>query len=266
MKKPKLNARQLALDRQHGASFLLRQALLILRDEATELSHKNRGHYLQELAAAARRLQYVRPAMASITNGLQLFIDELPNPDLLTYPDGPVAAVTGLVDDILARLDQYYQDTVLNGLSLIQDGFCLLTCSFSATVCAALTEAARRDLVFTVFILESDPQPGDLAYGEMAATVLENNGVTCRLGPVSEIYSLKQPSLALVGADSILPDGSLINGWPSLDLAQACHHRQLPFYVLCESIKFASTYPSKPLERGFECIPSSLITAIVTER
>ena len=37
MDRQEMRARQLALDRKHGASFLLRQALLILKDEATEL-------------------------------------------------------------------------------------------------------------------------------------------------------------------------------------------------------------------------------------
>lgn len=267
MSRPELKAEQLALDRQHGASFLLRQALLILKDEAVELPNADGVNYLQELAAIARQLQVIRPAMASIGNGIQLFIDGLEGLDVSNCRAAPVELVTALVDDILACLELYYQRTVFNGASLIHNGARLITCSFSATVCAALTQAASEGKEFFVLVLDSQANPAGFAYGEMMASALQAGGVTCRLIPTDEVYLHTQGvTLGLVGADSILSDGALINGWPTLRLARACCHNRIPFYCLSESIKFTSSFPPGPLEKGFERIPASFITAIITEK
>lgn len=262
-----MRAEQLALDRRHGASFLLRQALLILKDEAAELPNADGIQYLQSLTAVARQLQVIRPAMASIGNGIQLFIDGLAGLDVSSCRAAPMELVTALVDAILARLERHYQRTVFNGARLIQNGSRLITCSFSATVCAALTQAASEGKEFFVLVMDSRLRPEDFAYGEMMASALQAGGVTCRLIPNDEVYRhIQGVAAALVGADSILPNGTLINGCPTLYLARACYNNRIPFYCLCESLKFASAFPPFPLEEGFQEIPASYITAIITEK
>lgn len=266
MKRHELRALQLALDRGHGASFLLRQALLILKDEAGELPHGNSFHYLQELTAIACRLQGLRPSMASIANGLQLFIDGLARLDPASLTTSPVEPVRNLVDSILVGLEQAYQDAVLNGADLIDDGICLVTCSFSATVSAALTEAASAGKDFCVLVLDSHAKPDGFDYGEMMASTLRTAGVACKIIPTDEVYyRIKGAKLGLVGADSILPHGDLINGWPTMSLARACRHNRIPFYSLCESIKFARDTSAR-LEKGFEHIPASFLTGVITEK
>lgn len=54
----------------------------------------------------------------------------------------------------------------------------------------------------------------------------------CPAGPVAA-----QADLALLGADSLLPDGSLINKAGSYLLALAVHDSGVPLYVCCESFK-----------------------------
>jgi translation initiation factor 2B subunit (eIF-2B alpha/beta/delta family) len=71
-----------------------------------------------------------------------------------------------------------------------------------------------------------------------------------------------------VGADTILADGSLINGTSTYRLAQAASLANIPFYCICETAKFDYQNPDRKqpeLEPGFELILSSLITAIITE-
>jgi translation initiation factor eIF-2B subunit delta len=72
----------------------------------------------------------------------------------------------------------------------------------------------------------------------------------------------------IVGADSILDNGSLINGSPTLIIAEAAKQRQIPFYVVCETTKFSALRLAGRhlwLEEGFEVIPPHLITRIITE-
>jgi len=254
MDRQEMRARQLALDRKHGASFLLRQALLILKDEATELPCDNRLNFLEELAAIAQRLQQARPAMAAIRNGLQLFIDGLEELKAENRLNEPVEAVSGLVDSIIESLDANYHRTVMNGAQLIKSGEQIISCSFSATVASALIQARAEQKPFSVIIVESLWH--DLNYGEMMASTLETGGVDCKLIPVDRLYDyVNDSSLGLIGADSVLADGSVINGYPSLQLARACFAKRIPFYCLCESHKIASDYPPLPLEDGFDIIP-----------
>ena len=79
---------------------------------------------------------------------------------------------------------------------------------------------------------------------------------------------IKDASLALVGADSILPDGTLINGIPTSNLAKAASNNGIPFYCVCETAKFDiqnDRSKQNKLEPGFETIPLELITGIITE-
>ncbi len=70
----------------------------------------------------------------------------------------------------------------------------------------------------------------------------------------------------LVGADSVLRDGGLINGMPTYELALSAKGK-LPFYVVCETLKFNPRVSSKrvKLEEGFDLTPPELITRIITE-
>ncbi len=266
MNRQEMKAGQLALDRKHGASFLLRQALLILKDEAAELPCGDWLDYLEQLTAMALRLQEIRPAMAAIKNGLQVFIDGMAGLKAESVPFEPVDSVARLVESILHSLDLKFHDTVMNGAELIKPGDQIISCSFSATVCSALIQASAAGRSFAALIVDEQSQAQGLKYGEMMASALQAGGVGCDLVAEDRLDSIQGVSLGLVGADSVLSDGSLINGYPSLQLARTCFERQIPFYCLCESHKLASSYPPLPLEEGFDLIPATYVTAVVTEK
>ena len=65
-------------------------------------------------------------------------------------------------------------------------------------------------------------------------------------------------NMVMLGADTLLPDGAIVNGWPTLELAQGARDA-IPFYVVCETIKL-STEPG--MEAGFDVVPDSLITKV----
>lgn len=265
MNRQAIKAQQLALDRQHGASFLLRQSLLLLKDEAAELPSSDWLHYLEQLILLASRLQNIRPAMAAIKNGMGFFIQGVEALKVSDPPPDAVQAVTSVVDAILKNLDRDYSLTVANGASMIKSGERLISCSFSATVCSAILQTVAEGKSCSVMIVETPHS--NLPYGEMMASALRSGGVESQVICIEKLeYHLQNMTLALVGADSIWPDGAAVNGTPSLALAQACHAHQVPFYCLCESHKYATSPPALPLEEGFDIIPARLITAIITEK
>ncbi len=92
----------------------------------------------------------------------------------------------------------------------------------------------------------------------------------------------------VVGADRICADGSLVNGIGTFQLALAAGRAGIPFYVLCEALKFdrrltgdkvdlEEKEPSEVVETGrlppgvrvknpyFDITPLKLITGVVTE-
>lgn len=260
-----IRAQQLALDRQHGASFLLRQALLLLKDEATELPSGDWLYYRDQLLTLAYRLQNIRPSMAAIKNGVDFFIEGVRAVRISDPPPDAVEAVTTLVDTILRNLDRDYRQTVLNGAAMIKAGEHLVSCSFSATVCSAILQTVAEGIPCSVMIVETPHAV--LPYGEMMSSALLSGGIDCHLISIEQLEAqLPNATLAMIGADSIFPDGTVVNGSPSLHLARACQNQNLDFYCLCESLKYTSDPPALPLEDGFELIPAQLITAVITEK
>ena len=95
-------------------------------------------------------------------------------------------------------------------------------------------------------------------------------------------------SSVLVGADSVLRDGAVVNKIGSYGLALAAKSHGKPFHVACETLKFdarhdVATWPGSPdmnprevwenppesidvVNRYFEVVPAGLVTMIVTER
>ena len=106
------------------------------------------------------------------------------------------------------------------------------------------------------------------AYGELAAEELKRHGISVEVIPDQAIGdSITRASKALVGADSILGDGSLINGTPTYEVAAAAKKAGIPFYSICETAKFNihSLAEQPELEEGFDSVPPGLITGIITE-
>ena len=98
---------------------------------------------------------------------------------------------------------------------------------------------------------------------------------------------LAEASCALVGADSVLRDGAVVNKIGTYSLALAAADAKKPLYVACETLKFdarhdAASWPGSPprdpkeiwdtpdraaaLNRYFEVTPGRLVTIVVTER
>ena len=166
-----------------------------------------------------------------------------------------------------------------NAAELIGKGKTIITHSQSSTVVGVFEHLAAD---VKVIVTESRP-PGE---GRILAEKLS------RLGIVTDFISdqqmgvfVKHADVALVGADTIAEDGSVINKAGTYLLALAAREQKVPFYVCFESIKFSSK-PSAdiglekhdPAELNppqlphvethniyFDVTPSNLVTAWITE-
>ena len=144
---------------------------------------------------------------------------------------------------------------------MIPDGATIVTCSYSGTVLEACVSASNAGKQVKVIALTS--KVGDVAYGERIAESLLAQGVDVDVFPDEvSIKGLGELTMALIGADRVSPDGSLVNGVPSLLLAERVRG-VVPLYVAAETFKLDD---GEQVDEGFESVPAELITGYVTDR
>ncbi len=271
-------------DRTHGASQLARQAAEVLK-VAAEHSHAGSvEQFLLEQREIGERLMSVRPAMApvfNIVNRLLQTIAKAQEVDLDSIKRLTISKVTKAVSGSSLAVAQ----TAEHVAALIADGDSIMTHSYSSTVVAALKQAFTTHRNIEVITTRSGPRRS----GERTAQELGLHGIPITfIDDTAMGLYVSAVNKAVVGADRVCADGKVVNGIGTYQLALAAKKAGVPFYVLCETLKFDSRLkgdavdleekePSEVIEPGglppgvkaknpyFDITPPELITGIVTE-
>jgi len=256
-------------DRIHGASWLSRQAIGVMRLAVEKSEASNVADFLEELKAVGRGLMEASPSMASITNCVSHLIYQVSQGSQAKKElDSIKKLARSKGNELIEDLEEAFFKATEQGAEAIEKGDRLMTCSYSSTICQTLKAAKIAGKEFHVLAAESRSSSGQ-AYGETTVEQLRSYGIPAEVIPDEGIKQyISKVRKALVGADSILADGSLINGTPSYALALAAKKSQIPFYSLCETAKFdARSYLGQQpeLEEGFDRVPPHLVTGIITE-
>ena len=251
--------RGMAEDRTSGASKLARLAVDTMG--LAIVNAKGRPDP-KELAEVARRISEAQPAMAIVHNVAHLVAR------LVSEGLDPKAVLL----ETRTELDRARERIARTFLKVVPPHATIVTLSYSDNVLEAIKMAHGRGHVNRAYVLESGP----LFEGRTMANALSDAGVPASAVPDSEGASLlARASCALVGADSVLRDGAVVNKVGTHGLARAAGDRKKPFYVACETLKFdarydAETWPgsrnSDAMNSTFEITPADLVTLIVTER
>ena len=272
--------RALQQDRVHGASELAREALRILADVALHAAAEDVIQMRVLLGDRAGALAGARPSMAPLHNLLgrwQRGLADLKHDDLDRFRSRAAEAAMALVSAS--------ERAVVEAAGHARDGLAesrtLITHSLSSTVSETLRRLKGRGL--RVIATESRP----LNEGYALAERLSAWGISTRLITDAQLgFFAKQADAALVGADSLLPDGAVLNKAGTYLLALAARDADVPFYVCCESFKLRTPEMGEPeLEEMdpaelsgpdlarveirnlyFDITPSRLISAWITER
>ncbi len=252
-------------DRLHGAGWLSRQALAVMRLTAERSNAATSDDFSAELSSVAKGLLATRPSMAAIANSVSSFLFEMLE---RAKCEGNLASLRDFAcskgDELIAEAEGAARKAAESGAEMIEDGDRVMTCSYSSTVCRAFNIAKDSGKGFEVLVAESESE--GKAYGELVAAELRGYGIPVEVIPDDAIGdAVARVSKVVVGADSILEDGSLINGTPTHRLAVAAKAHRIPFYPVCEMSKF-SIRDDFELEPGFDLIPKELITGIITEQ
>jgi len=148
-----------------------------------------------------------------------------------------------------------------------------------------LKVAASKGRMIRVVVTESRP----LFEGRVVAQELSALGIPVTLAVDAAMgYMMKAADICVVGADSVLSDGSVVNKIGTFPLAMSALQHKKPFYVLCEKSKFdlRSIFEAhRDMEEGdqsevlpdqhgplltvrnpyFDTTPGTLVSEVITE-
>ena len=272
-------------DRTHGASQLARQAAKVLKIAAEHSQVDNAEQFLLEQKAVGERLMSARPAMAPVFNIVNGLLNTIAGKATEMKLDSIRRFTMSRADEVIKGSLKAIAQIAKYGSELIAGGDRIMTHSYSSTVVAVLEEAFTKHKDIEVIITRSGPG----RTGERIARQLGLYGV-----PVTFIDDAAMGSYVstvnkvMVGADRICADGKVVNGIGTYQLALVAERAGIPFYVLCETLKFdprlrsdavdlEEKEPSEVVEPGrlplgvkvknpyFDITPLELITGIVTE-
>jgi len=272
-------------DRAHGASQLARQAVNILKVAAECSQSDSVGKFLQEQKEVGERLMSVRPAMAPVFNTVNRLLSTIDGKATEMDLDSIRRFTISKADEVIKGSLQAIAQIAKYGSGLIADGDRIMTHSYSSTVVAVLKEAFTKHRDIEVIITRSGPG----RTGERIARQLGLYGIPSTfIDDAAMGFYMPTVSKVMVGADRVCADGKVVNGIGTYQLALVAERAGIPFYVLCETLKFdprlksngvdlEEKEPSEVVKPGrlplgvkvknpyFDITPLELITGIVTE-
>lgn len=211
---------QVRNDREHGSRWLVRETLLILRD----LAHAPKSSTNeQDIYKAGQTLAQARPSMAALASAVGRVLIAQSGPDAMAHE---AERLLHEYDTATTRIAEYAKP-LLHGT--------IMTCSISGTVIDVL--AANSSTIERVITLEGRPR----YEGREMAQTLQQKGfaVTLITDAQADIFMPLCDSV-VVGADSILANGDVLNKAGTALLAWSAQGHSVPFYVLCETLKISS--------------------------
>ena len=271
---------RLRADRSHGASTLARQALELLQRSSGGLDGVEVQEFRTTMEERCTALARVRPSMAVVSTQVERWRAELGRvcadcADTARIRRCMAAYAARMIEDSLCACDA----AAAHMAEIISPQDTIITLSSSSTLNATF---ARLPQSVRYIIAESRP----LNEGVAVAQHLLEHGFDVTLITEAQLgLFVQQADVALIGADTVLADGSVVNKVGSYLLALAAKAAGIPLYSCHESFKEC------PLERDefeieamdvaelghpdvpaaaqrnlyFDCTPPHLIHARVTE-
>ncbi|SFB85061.1 translation initiation factor eIF-2B subunit delta [Marinospirillum celere] len=269
-------------DLNSGASTLARKTLEDMIDFADCCVAADTRELVEELEDLVQKLLTARPSIQAVRNALLRWSDcleSLPEDDLKAARQEAQTAAKEVIQELKAA----QKGAVRACVDELKDGMTLMTLSTSSGVMALFEACHLHGIQIQAIITES--RPG--MEGRKLARFLSKLDIPTQfISEAQMAYFVPQADKVIVGADSLLRDGSLVNKAGSKLLALAARDSGVPFWVLAESFKH-SLIPAEdvtleemsedelqlePLSSVtvrniyFDLVPARLITAWVDEQ
>jgi len=261
-------------DRQMGAGTLARAAARELMKLLRLTDDQPWSETIGPLRSAAEQLRGTRPSMAALVNLLADAAGAIEQSDSARTAIGHIRQFIRQSEEAELKVSQ-------QAAKRIASGWKIMTISYSSTVLRTLLAAASN--VARVYVCEGRP----LMEGRQLAERLRAEGLAVSLLTEAQAFvTMPHIDVVLLGADSILPDGSAVNKVGSAQLALAAHQCRTRVWVAADRLKFvrdvaarevelevqpaAEVWPEAPegieiLNVYFEAVPAHLINEIISE-
>ena len=256
---------EIADDRMNGASYLGRRAVEAIYTAVCLSTAQTNSDLFRDVLIVATKMRTVQPNMASIRNTAGRLLHDI---DSARQTSKSVTEYRKLIEQLtreaLTKCESAAELVSRNLSNMIIRKDRILTHSYSSTVKRAIQLCHNREL--QVYVTESGPTfEGNTLARELTAlgfttTVLSDT--TIRAFPI-------EFDAVVLGADSILSDGSIINKVGTREIARTAHQSLIPVYVAAERSKLDSMhFLGSPLRLNeiFDLTPGDCITSIITER
>jgi translation initiation factor eIF-2B subunit delta len=221
-------------DRSHGAAQMARAALQVLADYSGLCEAVNQQELIDKLCAYAAELQRARPSMMPVENLLNLWCIHV-----RALAGRAVDATRLEARDYAYELIRESHDAVSRiaeyAAALIPADSVVMTHTLSSTILECFSLLGAKNV--TAIITESRPgYEGRLLAEKLVETAVTAHYITdAQMG-----LFVSQADFVLVGADSIMGDGSVVNKAGTYLLALAADNEEVPFYVCAETYKHTS--------------------------
>jgi ribose 1,5-bisphosphate isomerase len=205
-------------DREHGSRWLVHETISILYDLATQPTSSP-----EELKRAGDELARARPSMAALSGAVRRILSATGGLEGMAHE---AASLLKEYDSALEHITEYARPLLYGTV---------MTHSLSGTVLAALSACLPQ--IDQVIVLEGRPR----YEGREVALALSKGGsssITLITDAQADIF-LPRCHAVVVGADSILANGDILNKAGTALLAWAARGHRIPFYVLSETLKIS---------------------------
>lgn len=229
----------LRADRSLGAGELARRCLGLLSDFALRHPAGDAEALGSALESLAGRMAATRPSMAPVQNLLLRWRRLVTEPGMRDPQRLRETAVRG-ARELTRASREATSGAARSAASTVPSGATVITHSLSSTVLTLFRLRAGEGV--RAIVTESRP----LLEGTSLARELSKLHVPTRYITDAQMgVFAPEADLAVVGADSVLADGTVVNKAGTRLLALAARDSGIPFYVCCESLKYARTAPGE---------------------
>jgi translation initiation factor 2B subunit (eIF-2B alpha/beta/delta family) len=257
-------------DRKHGSRWLVHETISTLYDIATQ-PNSSPEERLRQMHSAGKELAQARPAMAALAGAVRRILNAPGGPEDMAHEAKKLLIE---YDTAIERITAYARPLLYGTV---------MTHSLSGTVLDVLTACLSQ--IERVIVLEGRPR----YEGREVALALSKVGASITLitDAQADIF-LPECHAVVVGADSILANGDILNKAGTALLAWAARGHHIPLFVLCETLKISPQRWSGNLAQleekeamevleqeipgvsvrnfYFDRTPSKLVTSVITEQ
>ncbi len=215
-----------------GAGKIARTAAQAMKDFALSLHETDAEEFISELFKAKEILFNTRPTAVSLGNALEYVLAGAKGESVAELRAGVVSAADKFIRDSNAAVAKI----AVSCSTRISEGNMIITHCNSTVAVQGIIKAHVQGKNIQVYATETRPWH----QGYITSQSLSDAGVDVTLIVDSAArFFMAKADLVIVGADTIMANGSVVNKIGTSQIALCAHEHQVPMIVCAESYKFA---------------------------